>query len=840
MAYASQKSAHRWLDSGPASARSLRAFPQLLSILGRRINLKGKQGALGRLKLRGALSFGLAFLMLSSAAFPVFATSVPPYVSYNSGAASKYHAPISGMGLLALSHAFAGVTAGQSQGASGSVPPPQGIPTGLDLFINDSSYAPQSETTVAADPSNPNHVVGGYNDAKWFFCPSLMASECPNGYTESVTGFSVSTDRGATVAKSNDLPGILATEKNLSSGASAQGFLLSWGDPSVLPATDGTFYFASLAIDPITGANGILLEKSNSNLFDPTFSCSTPLTSPSTNPCWTAHMVFANLSYQCFGAGLCGTSSFEDKDTIAVDTDPTSPTYGYVYVAWDHFFATGTSASYLAVCAPSLSCTMLSGGGAPPLSGGDPFAGNATPAVAGDGTVYLSWCNFGTYFTYGPVYCSIRSSSAGGTSFGPFHQVMSFMGAGTQLSGDTVIVGFATEQFRTASELTLVAGSGPDVYFAIPLCTSGFYYRFNDDPALPADNPGNCGGSAIFFTRSTNGGVNWSSPDQVSSQAVSIQPTLAFDSTTGVVVLAYYTSQYDPFNHRIDVVVAVSGDQGQSFSLTRVTPVSNEPDSDPSQYNYITPGGFGGSLVVPQFGDYFTAWAHVGEVWVLFTGNYAKVQGAYKASPFLATVGEAPLSLNLSSNSKDASPGDTVSFSAGGFSAGSTVKLTLNWDGLTISLANATVSQSGVATGNFTVPNVASQVYPVVATDGRGFSASASLGVGQVSLTGVQSTLASLQGSITTLQNMVTSLGSSLNSGLASLNSTIDSARGSLASSVSAIGSSVSGTTSTLSLVEYLAILILVLVVVVLAVSVRKGRPPSQAPSQPSSPPGSA
>ncbi len=793
------------------------------------------------MNLRGASAVALAFLMLSSAALPVLASSVPPYVSYNSGVASKYHAPVSGMGLLALSHAFAGVTAGQSQGASGAVPTPQGIPQGLQLFINDSSYAPQSETTVAVDPSNPNHVVGGYNDAKWFFCPSLMASECPNGYTDSVTGFSVSVDRGLTVAKSNDLPGVLATEKNLSSGASAQRFLTSWGDPSVLPATDGTFYFASLAVDPVTGANGIMLEKSNSNLFDPASSCSTPLTSPDTNPCWTAHLVYANLTYQCFGAGLCGTSSFEDKDTIAVDSDPTSPTYGYVYVAWDHFFAAGTSASYLAVCSPSLSCTMLSGGSAPVLSGTDIFAGNATPAVSSDGTVYLSWCNFGTYTTYGPVYCSIRSSSAGGTSFGSFHQVMSFMGAGTQLSGDTVIVGFATEQFRTASELTLVAGSGTDVYFAIPLCTSGFYYRFTNDPLLPADNPGNCGESAIFFSRSTDGGVNWSSPDQVSSQAVSIQPTLAFDTQTGAVVLAYYTSQYDPFNHRIDVIVAVSRDQGSSFSLTRVTPVSNEPDSDPSQYNYITLSGFGGSFVVPQYGDYFTAWAYGGEVWVLFTGNYARVQGAYKASPFLATVGETPLSLNLSSNAKDAAPGDTVTFEAGGFTAGSTLMLTLNWVGETISLANATVSVNGVASGNFTVPNVASQVYPVVASDGRGFSASASLGVGQVSLGGLQSTLASLQDSIKSLQNMVSSLGSSLQNGLASLNSTLEGAKGGLGASISAIGSSVSSSTSTLSLVEYLAVLILIVVVVVLAVTLRKGRPSTpQAPSQPANAPGSA
>lgn len=745
---------------------------------------------------------------------------------------------------MALNKPYAGltgasITAAASSAASSTGPTGLVLPPGLTRFINDSSYSPQSETTIAVDPSNPSHVLGGYDDARWFFCPLIRAAECPNGYSKSVTGFTVSTNGGTSLLKSNDLPAVSATETNLTSGKPVQSLVLSWGDPSVAPAPGGNFYFSTLAIDPATGANGIMIQISNSNLWDPGNSCASLLGSPSTNACWTAHLVSGNFSFQCLGPHICGTNTLEDKDTIAVDTDPSSSTFGDAYVAWDHFYPNGQSSGFLAICTPTLSCTMLSGGGASSIvTSTDKFAGNTTPEVSSDGTVYLSWCNFGTATAFGPVYCNIRSSPAGGASFGPVNPVMSFMGTGTQLAGDTVIVGFATEQFRTASELTIVAGAGGDVYFAIPLCTSGFYYRFVNSTFLPTDNPGSCGFSGIFFTKSTNHGTNWSTPTQLSATAVVIQPTLAYDQKSGAVVLAYYTTQFDPFNHRIDVVAQISKDRGETFTQIRATQVSNEPDSDPAQYDYTRGNGFGGSFVVPQYGDYFTAWAYNGKMWILFTGNYVPEQGTLKASPFLTVVGESPSTLSFSANSKDAAPGDKVSFTASGFTGGSTLSLRLNWNGVEVKLVNATVSSTGQASGNFTVPNVQSQVYRVVAADGTGLTSSAPLGVGQVSLGGVQSALASLQAAVMTIQNGVTavqnSLQTSLPSSFASLNSTVVNTGNSLSNSISHIGSgissSLSGASSTLSVIEYLSIIIIVLLVVVIALQFRKGNTSSYVP----------
>ena len=114
------------------------------------------------------------------------------------------------------------------------------------------------------------------------------------------------------------------------------------------------------------------------------------------------------------------------------------------------------------------------------------------------------------------------------------------------------------------------------------------------------------------------------------------QSYVTVDSQTGTVYVVYYTTQYDTFNHRIDVVASTSNTLGKTFSQQHITTVSNEPDSDPNMYDYIVRGGFGGSFTVPQYGDYFEATALGGTLWVLFTGNYAVEAGTFQTDPFLA------------------------------------------------------------------------------------------------------------------------------------------------------------------------------------------------------------
>ena len=597
----------------------------------------------------------VASVFLAGSTGPNAASPAVAATSWNAGVAAKYHAPISAMAQQALvTPDFKPDAAQPVTLPTPQVDGPSNISVNAVRFIRDGSYMPQSETTVAIDPANTNHVVSGVNDGRMFFCGGLPASDCPDGYTLSITGFTVSADGGQSVLKSDDLPSLQENVDN-ATGVPFPEILASWGDPSLAPGVGGNFYFATLAISLNSSANGIELAVSNANLFDAGNPCTTSIATPTANACWTATFVFGNLSDVA--------PTFEDKERIAVDQDPTSPYYGDVYVAWDHFLANGTSVSYLARCTPALVCTMVAGDILPALSGSNAFAAFTTPVVGSDGSVDVTWCNYGTFTSLGPITCYERSSAANGGAFGAVHEVLSFMGSGTDFPSDTGLVGFATEQFRTASipVIAVDASGGPmdnNLYFVVDVCTSYTYFAYYS----PAE-PGNCGASGVLFSMSSDGGSTWSAGTLVSGAGVNVQPWVTVDPTNGNVVVAYYTTRYDPFDHRIDVVASVSADGGTTWSDVRVTNVSNEPDSDPSYYYYL--GQFGGSWVVPQYGDYFEAVAYGGLITTVFTANYAVELGTFQTDPWLAVAPErGPVQVAATATPNPADPMVSVAFTA--------------------------------------------------------------------------------------------------------------------------------------------------------------------------------
>jgi hypothetical protein len=572
----------------------------------------------------------LAILLLSTIAIfrapTTTSNNIANAASWNPavGGANKYHAPLSSMGLMALDIESHSTPIFQLKQNDPNFSPDtntgmQSIPVNALRFIKDNSYMPQSETTISVDPTNTNHIVGGVNDARYFFCPSFNPSVCPSGWTYSLSGFTTSSDGGTSVAKSNDLPGLNDSQTG--------GFLVSWGDPSVAATTGGRFYYASLAIDPNTGANGVELSISNDNLWSPSSSCITQQSTPWTNPCWRSTLVYGNLT--------ANANSFEDKELVAVDWSHGSAYYGDAYVAWDHFLPDGTTATYLARCTPSLACVMLSGGGKPVISGNQLFPVFATPAVDSSGNVHVTFCNYGTFTTEGPITCYVTNSPPGGTNFGSLVKVFSFMGAGTMMPTAYGIDGYATEQFRTSSIEDIASdnsGVTHNLYWVIAVCVAGDYY-----PYYPKDTlPGDCGSSAVIFSKSDNGGKTWTFPNTISDTTnVNIQPWVTVDSSTGEVSVVYYTTAFDAWHHRTDVVSTHSANGGTTWTTTRLTSTSDEVDSDPALYNYLVGSGFGGSFIVPQYGDYFQATALGGKLYVSFTGSYTVEEGTFQADPYL-------------------------------------------------------------------------------------------------------------------------------------------------------------------------------------------------------------
>ncbi len=555
-------------------------------------------------------------------------TQKPPVmISYNPAPANNFHAPLSSAALISITGAIPNLQSVSANSRSSNPSSLKTIQQNALRFINDSSYFPQSETSIAVDPANPDHVLGAYNDAKYFFCPFLPA-DCGDSIPTSLSGFTTSRDGGISIAKSGDIPNPSLT----------YAYLVSYGDPSVASTIDGNFYYASLAVNPYNRAfgNGIMIAKSNPNLFNSTIACNTPASNPTSNLCWKTVFIYGSASFPVY--------SFEDKDRIAVDRDPSSTYYGSVYIGWDHFYNTGQSSSYLALCDKNLTtCTMLSGGTQPTISGTDQFASWTTPTVDKNGNIDVAWCNFGTSTTFGPLNCRMSGSTPGGTNFTAPTDILSYMGIGTDLPTYTVVLGWATEQFRTAPGLiSITSDPSPktnNLYFTTAVCTAGHYYALTRPaPPLAPDNPGDCGQSAILLTKSTDNGQTWTKPTTLSHPAVNDQPYVTVDTQTGTVDVVYYTTQYDPFNHRIDVVTSTSDNAGRTFTQQRLTTVSNEPDSDPNMYNYIIQGGFGGSFILPQYGDYFEATATGGNLWVLFTANYAVEAGTFQTDPFLITL----------------------------------------------------------------------------------------------------------------------------------------------------------------------------------------------------------
>ncbi|WP_437348814.1 hypothetical protein [Paenibacillus humicus] len=100
------------------------------------------------------------------------------------------------------------------------------------------------------------------------------------------------------------------------------------------------------------------------------------------------------------------------------------------------------------------------------------------------------------------------------------------------------------------------------------------------------------GYSDIFMSISTNLGLNWSTPVSITGAPTGSQnffPAVDVDPLTGGVNIIYYSNQVDGFD--LDVYVARSVNGGQSFTNTRITDVSFNP-------NGTSP------VPVPLIGDY--------------------------------------------------------------------------------------------------------------------------------------------------------------------------------------------------------------------------------------------
>ena len=121
----------------------------------------------------------------------------------------------------------------------------------------------------------------------------------------------------------------------------------------------------------------------------------------------------------------------------------------------------------------------------------------------------------------------------------------------------------------------------------------------------------------------------------------------------------------------------------------------------------------------------------------------APTTGTYTITVLVATLNVAK---------SHAPPGDSIAYSGSNFTPNTSYTLTIDWSGITVTLASGTTTATGAISGTFKVPAVQSQVYTIVAKDAAGITATAKFGVEQVSTTELAAKVDALSTQLTNVQ----------------------------------------------------------------------------------------
>jgi hypothetical protein len=387
----------------------------------------------------------------------------------------------------------------------------------------------QNEPAASVAPNNPLHMTAGAND----YCPVQTTGD-------SWAGFYYSANGGSAWVNSL-LPGYSTDTSAEGQASPLFGLTTGAGDPVQAWDNAGRLYFAGIAFNRVRPTSGSI---------------------------WVARYSWPLVStvpdYEFTTLVSRGTPSpflrghFEDKVMIEVDKGTSSPHAGNVYICWARFTAGVNNFIELA--------TSTDGGRTfKTQKVSDGVHGNqfCDIAVTRNGTVFVAWrqFDFNTQSSQ-PQNNAVAwvKSTDGGKSFTKPAVAAEFLGWDpTDHFGAPELAGRVRHESCVAADYTLGACAGPDPAFHArdcgdgPLaCSSGYVFtrgasqvRITADPT-PAGNPnaayvvydGSVPGSqtptgtsygtieagtgsqaAIYFTKTTDGGSNWSAPARIDAQA---------------------------------------------------------------------------------------------------------------------------------------------------------------------------------------------------------------------------------------------------------------------------------------------------------------------------------
>ncbi len=403
------------------------------------------------------------------------------------------------------------------------------------LFINvnaidsekgiSSSQLMQNESSVAVNPLNTKNLIASavdYRDtsAAWVY---------------------VSHDGGKTWT-------------NIKLGRPFVGWTSS-NDPSVAFDPDGNGYMVYGAFgdfddstNQLVGENGIFMAKTTDQGYT-----------------WRAHIpIIYHRGTQTLD------STFEDKYYITIDNSPSSPQYKHMYIPWKRMFARDSATQIVMAKSTDRGETWSL---PVPVSNKirntseDTTYGQSFPLIAcgPEGEVYAVW-NHGTAHGVG-----FARSTDGGATFSSPKIIQNYEIFGTTRDISTEA---GVEEWRHTLKGKVRAESYPVIATDIREGgRKGYIYLCWAGGNVPD----------IFFSRSTDGGNNWSTPVVVHSDKGNDQfwPWMNVDPVTGDLMISYFDSRNDSSNKLVECFVSYSSDGGLNWIDRRAADFAHDLSKNP-------------------------------------------------------------------------------------------------------------------------------------------------------------------------------------------------------------------------------------------------------------------
>jgi hypothetical protein len=335
-----------------------------------------------------------------------------------------------------------------------------------DVTVNqDTAAAPQNETAIAVDPSNPNRIVAGANDYVTRTWPCSIGSTPCSALGDGYSGTYFSNDGGHTWCCTATDPGHLGTlipgVEHLTGGPYDAG-----GDPAVAWDTRGNAYYAGLGFDRTSAPNTVTVSKG-------TFSGG--------NLSWSAP-TFINAT--------TSPSTLNDKEWIAVDQNTDSPYRDRIYVSWTRFLFNASTGAYTQ--SPIFFASSSDGGAtftAPKsISGNVLYSQGSRPVVGPDGSLYVFWDGAKRLDSLDSTWV-VKSTDGGATWAKP-----------VQISTLNESEGLDDTLFRVNSFPAAAAAPNGDLYAT---------WTTLQDPD----------GNVAVWSKSSDGGAHWTAPARVFAPA---------------------------------------------------------------------------------------------------------------------------------------------------------------------------------------------------------------------------------------------------------------------------------------------------------------------------------